>query len=31
MEERKIMRIDIISKMDRTILELALVDAFCDM
>lgn len=25
------MRIDIISKMDRTILELALVDAFCDM
>jgi len=31
MEERKIMRIDIISKMDRAILELALIDAFCDM
>ena len=25
------MRIDIISKMDRAILELALIDAFCDM
>jgi hypothetical protein len=31
MEERKIMRIDIIRKMDRAILELALIDAFCDM
>jgi hypothetical protein len=31
MEEKRIMRIDIISRLDRTILELALIDAFCDM